>query len=224
MRKLRSLAVVTAAVALTTIGSTTAASAAPVSRSPLEAIVDNESLPVQTRIDAQLKLAPGGTQVGPNEVSWNNGSLMISFPDAGAVAAPPMSAPALKTAGMLPAGTAAQKSASVEAVAAASIGGCPTVTFGNDWYCFYADANYGGRRLQWSDSYPVSGGGIAFQDYGFQYQMSSWVNGGGKYIDVYYLSGPYVQPLNLLTEPPHTSSSSMAPNQNDRASGFYTRG
>ncbi|MCZ2803570.1 peptidase inhibitor family I36 protein [Modestobacter sp. VKM Ac-2983] len=123
---------------------------------------------------------------------------------------------------MVPAGTAAEKSASVQAVAAASVGNCPTVTFGNDWYCFYENSNYGGRRLQWSDSYPYPG--VKFQDYGFQYQLSSWVNGGGKYIDVYYLTTPYAEIRTLFTAPPHTSSTSMSANQNDRASGFWTRG
>jgi hypothetical protein len=49
----------------------------------------------------------------------------------------------------------------------------------NDYYCFYGDINFGGRRLQWSDAYKWPNW-VRFSDYGFTHQTSSWVNGGGK--------------------------------------------
>jgi len=43
------------------------------------------------------------------------------------------------------------------------------------WYCFYADANYGGRSLQFQD---CQSGGYTnlFSTYSFQNQTTSWVN------------------------------------------------
>lgn len=134
----------------------------------------------------------------------------MSFPPTNEKTAPPMS-------------KAAQRAIGVDdgTVVAASAGGCPTVTFGNDWYCFYEHSNYGGRRLQWSDYYSKSNN-VSFFTYGFQDQTSSWVNGGGYDIVVYNLTSTYGQLVLqfLWREEDHSSSTLAYPN--DRADGFWT--
>ncbi|MFI7005557.1 peptidase inhibitor family I36 protein [Streptomyces sp. NPDC050145] len=59
---------------------------------------------------------------------------------------------------------------------------CPTVTFGNDWYCFYQYKSFGGRRLQWNATHHEL---VYFSKYDFENRTSSWSNKGGKTIKVY---------------------------------------
>jgi hypothetical protein len=74
---------------------------------------------VQAEIDDLVR--HGATQIGPTQVSWNNGAVMEDL--------------------------APQASATVNTLAATgTIHGCPS-----DWYCFYDLANFGGRRLQFHD-------------------------------------------------------------------------
>jgi hypothetical protein len=37
---------------------------------------------VQKEIDETLAKVPGGTQIGPYEISWDNGDVIMVFPDA----------------------------------------------------------------------------------------------------------------------------------------------
>lgn len=45
--------------------------------------------PVQAQIDAQLRDYPGGVQSGPNEISYKNGRVLLTFPSEGGNRAAP---------------------------------------------------------------------------------------------------------------------------------------
>ncbi|MFF2276797.1 peptidase inhibitor family I36 protein [Agromyces sp. NPDC058126] len=71
--KLRSLALVGLAAVLT-LGFAPAASAAPVDE-------------MQSRIDKVLEDFPGGVQISPNEVAWDDGATVLTLEDSTAVSA-----------------------------------------------------------------------------------------------------------------------------------------
>ena len=132
---------------------------------------------LQESIDDVLANTEGGTQISPNEVAWEGGAVVMSFPDQGEQEAPASSA-AVQT---FRAKATGQMVPFVE-VPLGSNEGCPTEKFGNDWYCFYQYDNYGGRRLQWNAAHTSK---MYFSNYDFINKTSSWVNGGGKTIYVY---------------------------------------
>jgi hypothetical protein len=167
----------------------------------LQAESSNSQVPLQRRIDDQLKLAPAGRQISANEIAWNGGKVIMSFPLDGQRQAPDSSVTATR---LMTAVTASPKK-----MTPSSIHGCPTVTFGADWFCLYADINWGGRRLQWSTSCTDQ-----LSNYGFDNQTSSWVNGGALYI---YVDDPS---RIIWTENPHTTSSYVGDANNDRATWF----
>jgi hypothetical protein len=187
------------------------ASAAPVramTAAQLQAQADNATEPLQRRIDAQLQLAPHGRQISANEVAWNGGKVIMSFPLDGQRVAPNSSPAALKLMAAATPQSAARKPVKIRPQ---DIEGCPTVTFGADWFCLYADINWGGRRLQWSTSC------IDYlSNYGFENEASSWVNGGALYINVNDPS------QRIWLENPHTKSSWVGSANNDRATWFTT--
>jgi hypothetical protein len=197
------------------------ASAAPLTAEQLQAEAANVHVPLQHRIAAQLQLAPGGQQISANEIAWNGGQVIMSFPLDGQRQAPKSSPAAVQLmAAASPQGAASKPGGGVTPM---DIEGCPTVIFGNDWYCFYADINWGGRRLQWSDPYPLSQW-VHFSDYGFVNQTSSWVNGGGMNIVALQQNGCGLGcELSLWLEAPHSKSSYVGNQYNDTADGFYTR-
>ncbi len=195
------------------------ASAAPLTAQQLQAEAGNVQLPLERRIAAQLQLAPGGQRISANEIAWNGGKVIMSFPLDGQQRAPTSSPAAVRL--MV---TASPHSAAAQPgmVTPSDIHGCPTVVIGNDWYCFYADINWGGQRLQWSDPYPWPGW-VHFADYGFINQTSSWVNGGGMYVLPLQQNGCGAGcEENLWTEVPHSLSSYVGAQYNDTADGFYT--
>jgi len=185
------------------------ATAAPLTAEQLQAEAANVQVPLQRRIADQLKLAPAGRQISANEIAWNGGKVIMSFPLDGQQRAPRSSAAAVRL--MAAAASADGASARAGAVTPSDIEGCPTVVFGADWFCLYADINWGGRRLQWSTSCTDQ-----LSNYGFNNQTSSWVNGGALYV---YVDDPS---RNLWTETPHTKSSNVGATNNDRATWFTT--
>jgi hypothetical protein len=128
--------------------------------------------PVQGQIDKQLKDHPGGHQVGAYEVVYNGGKVRVVFPDpaTGAVptsteARPEMAPKSSVNGGITPAITSYQH-------------GCP-YNSSTRYYCFYQDASWGGRMLEFQD---CSSGGTAqhLTDYGFGNMTTSWVNTRGS--------------------------------------------
>jgi Peptidase inhibitor family I36 len=84
----------------------------------------------------------------------------------------------------------------------ATVNGCPS-----GWYCFYVDANFGGRVLQFSDC-----GIHDLRDFGFNNGISSWVNNTASSVDVFNARGAL-----LWHEPPHSKSSFVGSAANDQA-------
>lgn len=163
------------------------------------------------RVAAQIRMAPGGKRISPYEIAWDGGRVIMSFPLTGQRQAPPSSPTALR---MLRGN--APGDSPLGAASPASIHGCPTQIIGNDYYCFYQDSNWGGRRLQFKDSRQT----INFSDFGFAYETSSWVNGGGLHVYVDGFIGGIGQFYQLWHEYPHSESSWVGSDNNDQAYRF----
>ena len=103
-----------------------------------------------------LEQFPNATQVDERSISWNNGTVMLVLPDVNASAEEAM------------AGSGS------DSTTAATVKGCPS-----GWYCVYADANWGGRQLQFSLCQRND-----LDDYGFRDKTSSWVNNGPHRVQV----------------------------------------
>jgi Peptidase inhibitor family I36 len=43
---------------------------------------DPGTQPLQDQIDAQLRLAPGGKQIGQNQIAWRDGAVVMTFPES----------------------------------------------------------------------------------------------------------------------------------------------
>ena len=70
------------------------ATAAPLTAQQLQAEAGNVQVPLQRRIADQLKLAPTGLQISANEIAWDGGKVIMSFPLDGQRKAPKSSAAA----------------------------------------------------------------------------------------------------------------------------------
>jgi hypothetical protein len=169
---------------------------------------------LQAQIDEHIAQY-GGVQISTYEIAWEDGEVVMSFPLRGEEHAPPSSTAAER----LWAATAGEPYLRPEDDGDAQplVGNCPTEYLGNDWYCFYENSGYGGRRLQWNADHQYP---IAFGDYGFRNRVSSWVNGGGLTIRVYHGDAPGTEWYQLWTECPHTSSTIVADMDNDDADYF----
>jgi hypothetical protein len=164
---------------------------------------------VQQQIDEQLRAYPGGTQTGPYEVAYQNGSVVVVFADgSGRIPTTPVARPEI--------------GASASAVPATSdTYGCPYGTL-THWFCFYDNDAFNsgtnGRMLEFK-SCSSEGTVQLFTDWGFNDQTTSWVNtGGGTRIDVFDnadLTG------KLWAEPSYASRvSNVGAAANDMASAF----
>lgn len=137
-------------------------------------------------MDAQLAASRGGRQSAANEITFGGGVVMV-LPLPGEERAPVWSRAR---------GTRS---------ATADWKGCPDDT-SPSYYCFYADINWGGRRLQFSALYEEKP--VMFSDYGFQDQTSSWVN-TGKFAIIVDGYGGGGQWSLLWREPPASLSASV---------------
>ena len=64
---------------------------------------------------------------------------------------------------------------------------CPW-SFSARYTCFYSDAGFNGRRLQFADTY--CSGPVNFGDWGFGNTISSWVNNSSHTVSVYRRAEP----------------------------------
>lgn len=102
--------------------------------------------------------------------------------------------------------SAMSTAATVGVVPQATVRGCPS-----GWFCFYKDANFGGPRLQSQQC-----GLLNLTTFGFNDQISSWVNNTSSSVDVFGdINGRGVL---LWHEPPFSRSSFVGPAANDQAS------
>ncbi len=141
------------------------------------------------------------TQVSDFEVAWNDGAVVMGWPDG---------------TGKTPASQAANrdKGSQEGEVGTLDFAGCPGGTFTRNYYCFYEHSNYGGRRLQFADCGYLQ----SLNNYGFFAQASSWVNLTRNTVYVYDQYG-----ASLWVEQPGAKSSYVGNFANDRASYFDPR-
>lgn len=147
--------------AVATVGALTAstAGAASPTTSTTGSATPQTAAQLQADINQQLATTAGGTQIGSNVVSYDNGNVQIVFPDPGASVAPAFN-PDLRH----------RKGRGVRA-RTADYEGCPTGV-NTYWSCFYQNKDFGGTRAQFKDC----GYQQSFNSYGFADETSSWVN------------------------------------------------
>ncbi|MEU3002615.1 peptidase inhibitor family I36 protein [Streptomyces sp. NPDC006995] len=176
--------------------------------------------PLQEEIEQVLARTQGGVQISRNEIAWDGGEVIMSFPDPGEAQAPVSSAAAQR----LQAKVTGRSVGTVEplqvsgGVSAQAADNCPTEIFGNDWYCFYQNSDFGGRRLQWNAAHKSP---VYFSKYDFDNRTSSWSNKGGKKITVYedfWVNNP----TKLWTEYAHSKDSYVGYAVDNRADYFVT--
>ncbi|MEV5979120.1 peptidase inhibitor family I36 protein [Streptomyces sp. NPDC052114] len=160
-----------AAASLAVLGTlATSAEAAPASPEVTE---------LQKQIDEQIR-DYGGIQVSDNAVSYENGSVVMVFPDPGEETAPDGLGDGIRTAkakrdDLL-------KNAQAPAAQGANVEGCPQGwTEAGRWYCFYEHKNFKGRRLQFNETERQYA-----SNYGFNDKTSSWVNTNKKGSNTWY--------------------------------------
>ena len=98
------------------------------------------------------------------------------------------------------------------ALGAGSSDSCPW-SFTARYTCFYADAGFNGRRLQFADTY--CSGPVNFGDWGFANTISSWVNNTAHIVKVY--DGPNATAALLWKENGVSNSPYVGDADNDRA-------
>lgn len=187
---------------LTTTLVTGAVALAPASHADDRDRADMVRLPAAARsalqrdVDAVLRARPGGTQISQNVVSWHGGDVLLVLPVPGA-----RHAPASGAGGLVSPFSSAGTSDS-----------CPW-SFSARYACFYSDVGFGGRRLQFADSY--CSGAVNFGDWGFSNSISSWVNNSSRTVKVY--DGPNTTGALLWEEYGVGHNSNVGSQANDRA-------
>lgn len=181
---------------------------------PASAMADSGEL--QNQIDSFLLEYPDGVQISDNSVALDGGNAVLTFPDTGEAAAPEglgdnvISAEEAEGEGVdpdiltTPAGTGYRH-------------GCPYSTITDaDWYCFYADADWLGKRYQFKDT-----SSDFASNWGFDNKTTSWVNNNANFKIYAYDGG--CESSRLWTEPNGVSlSSNVGSTFNDRMS-FWTK-
>ncbi|MGJ7414590.1 peptidase inhibitor family I36 protein [Streptomyces cinereoruber] len=87
-------------------------------------LTENEVTDLQRQIDKQMKITPGGKQIGVNQIAWRGGKAVMTFPLPGE-----------------------KRARSVDETFGAL--GTPNCSY--LWTCLYEHSNFDGRRLTWSD-------------------------------------------------------------------------
>ncbi|MFE6049301.1 peptidase inhibitor family I36 protein [Kitasatospora sp. NPDC056446] len=168
-------------------------------RAVITALGDGEREALQRAVDAQLAASRGGRQSAANEVSYPDGAVVV-LPLPGQAQAPPWSGDHSRRSPQGP-----------------DWKHCPVPTTEPSYYCFYADRNWGGRRIQFNlfhEDTPVH-----FEDYGFRDQVSSWVN-TARGLEVIVDNDPGNGQWQMLwKEPPEALSGSVA--YDDMADRFW---
>lgn len=103
------------------------------------AVASSSNAPLADRTAAQMRLAPGGVKISENEIAWEDGRVIMSFPFPGQRQAPPSSPAALR---VMQAGSPRAQIGTTEPTGPESIEGCPTQIIGPDYYCFYEHINW----------------------------------------------------------------------------------
>ncbi|MFB7672271.1 hypothetical protein ACFC26_12725 [Kitasatospora purpeofusca] len=198
------------------VSATAAYWAASDSRPAVQALSKTDRSKLQSEIDQQLAATRGGVQISANEVSYNGGDPIVALPLPGSATAPASSAQALKQQGATP--TQVQQLTQSPDSLATDWHNCPAGAADNRWYCFYEDADFLGKRLQWN--YEHCYDKVYFNNYGFENRTSGWVNTGVLTVRAFDTSSPLGPALLLWTEPAYTMASYIGDYTNDKADYF----
>jgi hypothetical protein len=165
--------------------------------------LESEISRIESDISRVLRASPGAVRTGPLEVSWDGGAVVSTWA--------PRSSDVYRTGTQrLDAGPSGQ------VAAATSVGGCPDGTYVH-WFCFYENASFGGRMLQFRDCPSTQ----SLASYGFANQTTSWVNNrSGVTITVYDGS---TSGTVLWREYGRSSDTNVGSWANDRADTFTCR-
>ncbi|MFC6018238.1 hypothetical protein ACFP2T_18765 [Plantactinospora solaniradicis] len=129
-----------------------------------EAVGPGSATQLQREIDEYSRRYPGGLQVSDHALAYRGGGVVVVFPEPGQAYAPDGLGNGVRAA--------AEDNGLVTPMATAYRRGCPYSTVTNaDWYCFYTNSNWRGRRLQFRDTCADFA-----SNWGFNNQTSSWVN------------------------------------------------
>jgi hypothetical protein len=151
---------------------------------------------LQREVDAVLRARPGGTQTSQYEVSWLGGDVVLALRAPGTGQVSP-SIPGQRVGAFSPNGTSDS---------------CPW-SFTARYSCFYSDVGFGGRRLQFADTY--CSGAVNFGDWAFSNTISSWVNNSPHTVKVY--DGPNTTGALLWKEHGVSHDANVGSAANDRA-------
>ena len=179
------------------------------------------ALQLQQEIEAALAKAPDAKQVSQFEITWDGGKVLEAFPAPGQRQAPPMSDTAIRASAPNARAAKRQIKAKKRIQTRGSSSSCPWVPGGTKYYCFYEDADFNGRRLQWSYQYCYSynyNRYINFADYSFGNKASSWVNNSNHNISVF--NGKNAGGALLWNESRVSNSPYVGKPSNDKAASF----
>ncbi|MEV6272140.1 peptidase inhibitor family I36 protein [Kribbella sp. NPDC051936] len=190
------------------VGMLLAGAAVPLSAS---AAPDGPSGPLAGEMRQLLKLQPGGVQVSDNAMVWEATGTVVVWPSPGERTAPKglgsnVRRDAARHAGVEPLGD----------YSTLDVHGCPSGITVKDYYCFYTDINWGGRRLQFTGATSV--GNAA--NWGFDNQTSSWVNTDTD-CTVFAYDAVNGGVPNMWYEPEGSVSSYVGNSYNDRMSQWH---
>jgi hypothetical protein len=144
--------------------------------------------------------------VSDNAVSYDSGEVLVVFPDTGAELAPNGLGGNVrgKARGL---GLTESSGAQLR-----NVNGCPEGwTSNSSWYCFYDDAGFGGRRLQFKDTARGYMG-----NYGFENKTSSWVNTRGDWSFNTYASNSFAESSRMWFMGADSKSSYVGAKFNDK--------
>ncbi|QNE18197.1 hypothetical protein F1D05_10195 [Kribbella qitaiheensis] len=221
-RRVRAAAIGTASLlALAGIAFPSTASAQPLTPAPTAGapIAAGVTGPVAAEMTAMLKLNPGGIQVSDNAMVWPGGAGTTAvWPSPGQKFAPAGLGSNIRYDVLKSMGIDSVTSEFGDEYGVEAVHGCPSGVTVKDYYCFYTDIAFGGRRLQFTGATSAANAG---NPWSFDNQTSSWVNTDTNVI-VGVCDGANQTGTILWIEPENSAVSALSTSLNDKLSSWYT--
>lgn len=165
--------------------------------------------PLAAEMEAALDHQPGGVQLSDNAMAWDDGDVIVVWPDPGADAAPfglgdGVRSGVVEALGITGLAQPFEPFAD-DMQARGSASTCPS-----GYYCFYTSSNFDGARYQFASTCSAYA-----SSWGFDNTASSWVNrnSGRNYHAYDYLGG-----ARLWTMTPGASDSYVGASADNRMS------
>lgn len=200
---------IVARVRRTAIAATAAIVVLAAGTAPATAADTGPTGPLAAEMKALLELQPGGLQVSDNALMWSTGTAVV-WPSPGQEYAPTGIGANVRTEALKELGVEDD----VAGFGPTDVQGCPSGWF-KDYYCFYPDQDFKGRRLQFTKDTRT---GNADQ-WGFNNATSGWVNTDTGLVVIAY-DGPGRTGPILWTELENRSSGRVSPTVDNRMSSW----